>query len=149
MAYPNLWVVIDNPFARGLRLMKWHPNLSGDGLALFQQDLERCMPHWPYKRVMELALQDRVHQVPPDLWQWATDLTPPVPLSPGRRETPIEVQDGPRPFAQPSVPGSASVPLTGPDAVEQEVEAEPEQGEGEWGEEEHGNEWERRCYLLG
>ena len=50
---------------------------------LFQQDLERCMPHSADKRVMELALQYRVYQVPPDLCQWATDLTPPFPLSRG------------------------------------------------------------------
>ena len=48
-----------------------------------------------------------------------------------------------------TAPDSAPVPLTSPDAAEQEVEVEPAQGEREWGEGEDGDEWERRCYLLG
>ena len=117
------------------------------------------MPQWAYKRVMELALQRWVHQVPYDPWQWATDLTAPVPPSPRQRENPIEARDSLRPFAQPSIPDSAGIPLTAPDsapvpltvpdAAEQEVEVEPAQGEGEWGEGEDGDEWERRCYLQG
>ena len=36
---------------------------------------------WALKRVMKLALENRVQEVPLDLWQWATDLTPSISLS--------------------------------------------------------------------